>query len=601
LEVEALVAVHLSPEPCVQARGNRVSFLFCRLHNTVQRGAAIFVSVIAVVSTFGQTTPRNPNSALMAELGCANCHGVGSATSAVRNLAPDLGSAGLRYNPAYLFEFLRKPARVRQHIGRARMPDFKLGDGEALALVAFLETQRTLSGSWPVLPPALQTSRSNSSQALSASELARAKTETVVCLTCHTLEGKGGHRAVEWANVGYRLQPDAVKRLLVDPGMFGVLSTNMPPLFYHLSNDRKSFEQNAPAAAEKIQLITDYLFSLNREKRQAIEKSYLAAKARIPQATAAAGEAIFRALNCAACHRHPTIAPRSNAAPDLTFQGDRATQSWLRGYLKQPTAIRLFGYSPGDGARMPDFHLSDAEAAELAGFFTSASNQEAMRTNLFHPQKLSAFARNKAKVLLAEKLSCLGCHRLGEQGGQIGPDLTQAHVRLQPEYVYRMVKDPRAVNPQTIMPQVPLPPGTAELIVNYLLQQDPPSLATSYPSLLEMPRMVNSTASATQTAAQYVRYCGPCHGPEGRGDGFNARFLPRAPTVHADANYMSTRPDDTLFDGVASGGAILNRSHFMPAWGNTLSPSEIRGLVRHMRTLCRCDGPAWSLEKEKRP
>jgi len=53
---------------------------------------------------------------------------------------------------------------------------------------------------------------------------------------------------------------------------------------------------------------------------------------------------------------------------------------------------------------------------------------------------------------------------------------------------------------------------------------------------------------------------------------------------------MATRPDDTLYDGVHSGGYILNKSHFMPPWGESLSGEQIKGLVGYMRTLCHCSG-----------
>ena len=62
---------------------------------------------------------------------------------------------------------------------------------------------------------------------------------------------------------------------------------------------------------------------------------------------------------------------------------------------------------------------------------------------------------------------------------------------------------------------------------------------------------------------------------------------------------MSARPDDTLFDGSHAGGRILNKSHFMPAWGTTLSAAEIRELVTYIRTLCRCQGPEWSRDDAK--
>ena len=57
---------------------------------------------------------------------------------------------------------------------------------------------------------------------------------------------------------------------------------------------------------------------------------------------------------------------------------------------------------------------------------------------------------------------------------------------------------------------------------------------------------------------------------------------------------MSTRPDDTLFDGIAAGGKILGKSHRMPAWAATLSDSDIAALVGYLRVLCACEGPAWS-------
>jgi hypothetical protein len=57
---------------------------------------------------------------------------------------------------------------------------------------------------------------------------------------------------------------------------------------------------------------------------------------------------------------------------------------------------------------------------------------------------------------------------------------------------------------------------------------------------------------------------------------------------------MSTRSDDTLFDGVYAGGFILNKHHFMPPWGQTLGTDEIRMLIAYMRKLCQCEGPAWA-------
>jgi mono/diheme cytochrome c family protein len=95
-------------------------------------------------------------------------------------------------------------------------------------------------------------------------------------------------------------------------------------------------------------------------------------------------------------------------------------------------------------------------------------------------------------------------------------------------------------------------------------------------------------------ATLYESHCAACHGQDGGGDGFNARYLRTEPAIHADSATMSQRPDDTLYDGIHAGARILAGSAEMPAFGASLSPDEIRALVRHIRVLCRCAGPSWS-------
>lgn len=537
-----------------------------------------------IPQVFGQ--PANPVG-LIAELGCANCHGDLKLQNFLKDRTPDLSSAGVRYNPAYLFEFLRTPARVRQHLGRARMPNFGFDEKETLALVAFLETQRQNPGELRAqadAPPA----------AVSKSEF-EAEVRSLACLTCHNFEGKGGNKGVELANLSYRLQAAWLKRFLISPAAFGVPPATMPPQFYQYSPDGKTFQEIAAQPARKIDRLTAYLFSLNSEKRNGLEQKYQTAKAAFPQATPALGEKIFRSQNCANCHRIDSIAGRTNAAPGLANEASRVTKQWLEGYLRHPTAVRPFGYHPGDGSRMPDFGLSDQEAAEISQSLLGAGSP----SGPFATTVLSAFAKRKALSLVTEKLACLGCHRLGDAGGRIGPDLTNLRTRLQPGYVYRMIIDPRGADPNTVMPRLPLTSDTIELIANFLLQQDEPAQESKYLSLVENSLLpISETRSAKRHS--YLVYCSACHGESGLGNGFNAKFLPKKPAIHADAQHMSRRPDDTLYDAISSGGYVVNKSHFMPPWGRSFSSAEIKGLVEYLRTLCRCHGPPWSLDNAAR-
>lgn len=205
------------------------------------------------------------------------------------------------------------------------------------------------------------------------------------------------------------------------------------------------------------------------------------------------------------------------------------------------------------------------------------------------PGAPSAFARAKAESLLRDHLPCLGCHKLNGDGGTIGPDLTTVRERRSSAYVASMIADPQRVVPGSVMPRTAMPASTRDLITRYLASQ---------PGNAEGAAPVNApppgTSGAPNGATLYAKWCAACHGETGRGDGPNARSLPVKPAVHSSREAMSARPDDSLFDTIAAGGAVMNRSPRMPAFGATLSPAEIRALVRHIRTLCGCEGPAWS-------
>ncbi len=96
-------------------------------------------------------------------------------------------------------------------------------------------------------------------------------------------------------------------------------------------------------------------------------------------------------------------------------------------------------------------------------------------------------------------------------------------------------------------------------------------------------------AAAKETAADnYNTYCIQCHGMDGNGKGVNIRDMSVQPRDHTDAKAMSARSDETLFKVEKEGGPSIDKSVLMPPWGDTFSDDEIRDLVAHLRTLCKC-------------
>jgi len=209
---------------------------------------------------------------------------------------------------------------------------------------------------------------------------------------------------------------------------------------------------------------------------------------------------------------------------------------------------------------------------------------------------LTPFAREKAEALLRDQLPCLGCHTLDGKGGKLAPELATVRARRDAAYVARVVVDPQAAGPGTLMPHTPMPPEWRALIVRYLGGD-----ASRVNAAVPAPRIDTAARVDSTGATLYARYCTGCHGAQGRGDGPNAASLPVPPARHASRDAMSARPDDALYDTIAGGGAIMNRSPRMPAYGTTLSPAQIRALVRHIRSLCQCQGPAWSTDSQGSP
>jgi mono/diheme cytochrome c family protein len=315
-----------------------------------------------------------------------------------------------------------------------------------------------------------------------------------------------------------------------------------------------------------------------------------AARGRHPEADAEAGRRIFGALGCAGCHRGVDgVEPVD--APDLTREGVRVRPAWLRDFLAHPVAVRGDGHPTLGAARMPDFRLSDTETSALAAWLDGLGRRFAT----LDTTALTPFEAGRTRRMLEDRLACLGCHRVGEEGGAIGPSLDGVGERLDASFVMEMILDPQRAAPGSPMPPQPMPPREAARLARWLLdrggERTPPSRASltaaGHPAW-------KAPADTTRGARLYARHCTACHGPEGRGDGWNAAALPVKPAVHADSARMSARPDDALFDGIWSGAWVLDGSPRMPAFGGMLTAADVRDLVGWIRRLCRCEGPAWS-------
>jgi len=84
---------------------------------------------------------------------------------------------------------------------------------------------------------------------------------------------------------------------------------------------------------------------------------------------------------------------------------------------------------------------------------------------------------------------------------------------------------------------------------------------------------------------KFQQLCAVCHGPSGRGDGPAAAALNPKPRNYSDKAFASRITDAAMFEIIKRGGAAVQKSPAMPAWGEALSEDEVRSLVAYIRTL----------------
>jgi len=564
--------------------------------NQSQRFRALITQIVFAATVFltphaFQLQAQETAQQLITEMGCAGCHTTLPYPHSLKEKIPDLTQAGSRYHEGYLFNYLRNPERVRRHLGSARMPNFQLTEEEALALTQYLATQQKMPDI--DLPDKLEQDVPRSLQINSADRFTQFMNKQALCINCHSFEDRKAYLAVKLDNMGARLKPGFLKRYLAAPDAFGIKSELMPAQFYQPSTDGGQRIAVGKNPAQRINRIVGYLQQSGEEQRVYQQKTLEAALKKYPDANVALGKKIFAGLNCAGCHQ-AEVPAGVDPAPDLMITGSRVKETWLKKYLIAPYPLRKAGYRPGDGSRMPRFEFSRDQIELISEYLMQQKTTLPKADYIAEP---SPSQKRKARTLLADKLSCLGCHKLDGKGGLIGPDLSLAGARLQPDYIDVMIDDPQRFAAHSVMPKILMPASTRKTITSMLAQQGGSTRNTDMPRLKEL---FVDPVDSSKTAKQYAFYCAPCHGENGNADGFNAMHLPQKPTSLADKNYMSTRNDGTIYDGIYAGGYILDKHHFMPPWQTLFNDTEIRDLVAFVRKLCNCEEPDWANDKKER-
>jgi mono/diheme cytochrome c family protein len=175
---------------------------------------------------------------------------------------------------------------------------------------------------------------------------------------------------------------------------------------------------------------------------------------------------VYERYKCYVCHRFNGYG--GTLAPDLSYEGSRAQRSWLVAFLKNPQTLR-----PTLTLRMPQFNMTDVEAATLADYLTMVTQSPAVDLGSVTSKDLTPGAARLGKQLYEVKYQCQSCHTIGSSGGYVGPNLTNVGNWMNAAWIEEWLRDPQELVPGTIEPRRTLPAQEVTALTAYLMTLRP--------------------------------------------------------------------------------------------------------------------------------
>lgn len=183
---------------------------------------------------------------------------------------------------------------------------------------------------------------------------------------------------------------------------------------------------------------------------------------------------------CFGCHEIKGYSDAPKIGPSLNALTGKTTPSWIYRWVQDPRA-----YNPH--TRMPDFRFSGEEAEAVTAYLVSISNESGYSP--LAPGGAYRGGNSQRGKELFQSVGCQACHVVGqdtrvrEERGtsyDIAPELTRVGSKVNPEWLFDWIRNPRHYNPTTRMPSLRLSDDEARHLVAYLmtLQDDrrfPPS------------------------------------------------------------------------------------------------------------------------------
>lgn len=185
---------------------------------------------------------------------------------------------------------------------------------------------------------------------------------------------------------------------------------------------------------------------------------------------------------------------------------------------------------------------------------------------------------------------CFACHRIGEEGRFIGPDLTWLSRRRIPEWEKRWLSSPETVKLNTFMPNFGLPNDERDALVAYLMTLDGQANEASQNWEANTAFQLNSRPREVGQRL-YKRFgCDGCHGRKGEGGFTNPNAKPdgQMPQIfRATLDYSADDIKSRLLEAQTPEKLDPNGQDPLPcpSWEGAITDSEFEALLAFLDSI----------------
>jgi mono/diheme cytochrome c family protein len=388
---------------------------------------------------------------------CTTCHSLavtrGDETKLIGgDIGPELTKVASKVNPDWLITWLRDPQSYLPH---ALMPRYQWSDEDLYKVTQYINEKLTDPDLLTNVPQ-LETASPQDIQLGQRLFLEKG------CASCHALEGVSPQK-----DFGPDLSSLGGKN--VSQLEFGSATIPRNIVAYIQAKITDPLSVNTAARMPQYRLtpadldaITTALLSMTGNPSSSGLERLIVPRPRAEFRPAGAFGEVYERYKCYVCHRFNGYG--GTLAPDLSFEGSRAQRQWTIDFMKNPQTLR-----PTLIFRMPQFNMTDSEAATIADYLGMASQSQFVSAAGANRKPFTPEMATMGKQLYDVKYQCQACHTIGSSGGYVGPNLSNAGNWLNAEWIEQWLKNPQALVPGAIEPRRTFTDVEVQALTAYLL------------------------------------------------------------------------------------------------------------------------------------